>query len=65
MSLRIIVRTDNMNHAAHVGAPVVTTYRTFDVDLPEVEEYLRAGGYNEDGSFLVRQVIGAEEIGRS
>lgn len=59
MTLRIIVRTDSASMAAHVGGSVYVKYRTFDVDLPEVEQALRAGGVNED-SFEHTQVVGVE-----
>lgn len=58
--IRIIVRTDSAAMAANVGGSVYVKYRTFDVDLPEVEQALRSGGYNEDGSFEHTQVVGVE-----
>ncbi|MGY3588061.1 hypothetical protein [Bradyrhizobium sp. USDA 4350] len=61
MTLRIIVRTDNAVQAAHVGGAVDTRYRTFDVDLPEIEAFLRDGGISEN-SFLIRQVVGVEIV---
>jgi hypothetical protein len=65
MALRIIVRTDNAIHSVHLGTPVVTTFRTFEIDAPEVEQFLNQGGSNEDGTFLLRQIVGVEEVRRS
>lgn len=61
MTLRLIVRIDDANMAAHVGGPVITSYRTFDVDLPEVEALLRGGGSGDNG-FSYRALCGAEVV---
>lgn len=52
--IRIIVQTDDCGMACNVGGRVVTQFRTFDVELPAVEAFLREpqGGYGK------RQVIG-------
>jgi hypothetical protein len=39
--IRLTVRTDNAEMAANVGGAVHSTYKSFDYDLPEVEELLR------------------------
>jgi len=41
--IRVIVRTDDAAMAANVGGHVLTTYKTFDVDLDvaELEKFLR------------------------
>ncbi len=57
--LRIIIKTDNAGMACNVGGSVLTSYRTIDVDLPEVEAALRSGGFNED-SYSHTQVVGVE-----
>lgn len=62
MTLRIIVRTDDASDYPHTGAPAIATFKTFDIEAPEIEEYLNAGGRNEDGAFLVRSIIGVEEL---
>lgn len=59
MTLRIIVRTD---HRAHPEAPVAVSFKTFDIESPEIEAFLNAGGSNDDGTFLLRHVLGVEEI---
>lgn len=55
--LRIIIRTDNANVAANVGGSVETTWRTFDVSLPEVERALR-----DEHQLAHTQVVGVELI---
>lgn len=57
--LRIVVRTDNAGMAANVGGAVHTEYRTFDVDLPEIEEFLREPGAKRM-TYTQRQVVGIE-----
>lgn len=62
MTLRLIVRTDDGNMAAQIGGGVLVQYRTFDVDLPEVEAFLRAGGSNSGNDYSFRQLVGAEVV---
>jgi hypothetical protein len=57
--IRIIVQTDDASMAANVGGNVLTTMRTFDVELPELEEFLRGA----DKKYMHRQAIGIELIG--
>ncbi|RWK39280.1 hypothetical protein [Mesorhizobium sp.] len=57
--IRLIIRTDDASMAANVGGSVLTQYRTFDVELPEVESLLRAGGSDGSG-FSHRQLVGCE-----
>jgi hypothetical protein len=57
--IRIIVRSSDCGAAANVGGPVYTDYRTFDVDIPELEEFLR-----EQRTYLVREVVGVEVLER-
>lgn len=56
MSLRIIIKRmmqpASSNH-------VDTTWHTFIIEAPEVEEYLRGGGMNPD-SFDLRVAVGIE-----
>lgn len=54
--LRLIIRSDDANMASHVGGAVLTTYRTFDVDLPEVERALNTRGLSH------AQLVGCEVI---
>ena len=57
--LRIIVRTDDAGMAGNVGGSVLTTFQTFDVELPEVEAALHAkDGYD----YTHAQIIGVEII---
>jgi hypothetical protein len=53
--IRVICRETDINDAAHVGGPVHVTYRTFDVELPEVEAFLR-----EATEWQIRDVVGVE-----
>jgi hypothetical protein len=62
MTIRIIVRTDNAQMAVNVGGAVYTYFRTFDVELPEIEAALDSGGRHEDGSFEHTQVVGVEVL---
>lgn len=53
--LRIIVRESDVCDAVNAQGPVLVSYRTFAVDIPEVEEWLRCSdGYKR------REFIGAE-----
>jgi hypothetical protein len=59
--LRIIVREDNFGMAAHVGGPVQTTFKTFDVELPECEQFiLEFEGVS--GCYVTRTISGVEVI---
>lgn len=53
--IRLIVREDNCGMAANVGGDIHTTYKTFDVQLPELEAYLR-----EKATWAERRLVGAE-----
>lgn len=57
MTLRLIVRTDDAGMAAHVGGDVLTRWRTFEIEAPELELFLRA---ERDTSLCHRQVVGVE-----
>jgi len=59
MALRIIIRTDDASLAANIGGAVETQYRTFDVDLPEVEEFL-SEPKSRKWAYAHRQVVGVE-----
>jgi hypothetical protein len=58
MTIRIIVRECDEGAARNVGGPVQTRHRTFDVDLPELEAYLRNVPYD----YVCREVIGVELV---
>lgn len=57
MTIRIIVRQSDEGAARHVGGPVQTRHKTFDVELPELEQFLRAEGQPD---YTSREVIGVE-----
>lgn len=59
MTIRIIVRVDDANALAHGAASnAEVTFKTFDVDLPAVETFLR--GDKRLNEFVTRSVIGVE-----
>ena len=55
--IRIITKTERR---AVPGAPVVASHEIFEIDAPDVEALIRSGGYNEDGTFQISQVISVE-----
>ncbi len=58
MALRIIIRSNlKLEGSNHLDV----TYKTFDIESPEVEAFMRAGGMSED-SFLLREVVGVEAL---
>lgn len=54
--IRILVRVENAGMAANVGSSVESTYKSFDVDIPEMEKYLRAASEN----YCNASVVGVE-----
>jgi hypothetical protein len=56
MAIRIIAHSTDAEMAANVGGPVTTSYRTFDIDAPEVETFLRKPWRN----YEERGIIGIE-----
>lgn len=56
--LRVIVATTDASRAAHVGGPVQVTYKTFDIDAPEVEAFM-AQAYPRN-QFWDRTLVGVE-----
>lgn len=57
MKIRIILKTERRVFA---GAPIITSHEVLEVEAPEVAKRVRSGGYNEDGTFEVTQVVGVE-----
>jgi hypothetical protein len=55
--IRIIVRTSDCGAAAHVGGPVDLSFKTFDVSIPELEQFL-----SEKRDYSAREVVGVEVI---
>ncbi len=64
MTIRLIIRIDDATMAAHVGGCPQTTYRTFDIEHPEIEALLRGGGSNSQNEFSYRTLVGAELLER-
>lgn len=60
--IRFIIRIDNALSPAHAGSNLHTSFKTLDIDLPELEALLSQGGSNDDGSFLITQLVGAEVL---
>lgn len=61
--LRIVVQTDDASMAANVGGKVETKFRTFDIDAPELEAFLREPE-GKKWQFTQRQAVGIEVIDR-
>lgn len=56
--IRIIVRTQSVGEAIHVQNAVATQdYRTFDIQAPELEAFLK-----NTLAYVSRDVIGAEVV---
>lgn len=53
--IRLTVQTDDANMAANCGGHVLTTLRTFVIDAPELEAFLK-----DQGGYIHRQIIGYE-----
>lgn len=53
--LRIIVRETDCGAACNVGGPVNSSWKSFDVELPEVESFL-----SEKRQYMTREVVGVE-----
>lgn len=63
MTIRIIVRTDDAAMACNVGGTVLSEFRTFDVELPELEAFLRGQPVAHPSTkYDHRQVIGVEIV---
>ncbi len=60
--IRIIVETCDAGIAANVGGSVETTFRTFDVILPELEAFLRQPEGPPKWSYSHRRVKGVEVL---
>jgi hypothetical protein len=57
--IRILVQTDDAGMAGNVGGSVLSTFKSFDIELPELEKMLVIGKTN---SYAHAQVIGVEVI---
>lgn len=57
MAIRLIVRQSDCGAAANVGGAVHETYKTFEIEAPELEAYL----LDKPDSWTTRTLIGAEQ----
>lgn len=57
MSLRIICMDHEFGAAANIGGPTHTAYKTFDVEAPAIEEWLR-----EQAAYCQRSIVGVELV---
>lgn len=55
--IRILCRNVDLSDAAAGVGPTEETYKTFDVELPELEKWLR-----ESSNFVRRTAIGIEVV---
>lgn len=58
--IRIIVRTDDGGFACNIGGPGTpahTTYKTFDIEAPELEAFMRESFH--PSACIMRQIVGA------
>jgi hypothetical protein len=55
--IRIIIKTERR---VVPGGPIIDSYEVIEIDAPDVADRIRSGGYNEDGTFAVSQVVGVE-----
>ena len=61
MSLRIVVREDDATMMVHAGSAVHTRVKTFDVDIPTLEAYLREP-VETHMQYVERVVVGVEVL---
>lgn len=62
MTVRLIVRTMDGSFGCLIGGPgtpAAMSYATFDIDVPELEKYLRRPT-TENWTACTRAVVGAE-----
>lgn len=64
--LRIVVQTSDCGMAANIGGHVENTIRTFDIELPELEAYLRehSDKTEMERRYTARNVIGVEVLSK-
>jgi hypothetical protein len=61
--IRIICKVVDEAGAIHIGSPVSIAYKTFDVELPEVEEFLLL--HKGDAQYYQeRSVVGVEVLAK-
>jgi hypothetical protein len=59
--IRLIVQTAEAAMAANVGGPVQVSYRTFLIELADLEAYLREPS-KMNWTFTERRLVGAELV---
>lgn len=59
MTIRIIAVEHNYGAAANVGGPSHVTHKTFDVEAPELEAFLKP---RPGDSYSERSVVGVEVL---
>jgi hypothetical protein len=62
--IRLICSETDAAQCAHVGGPVTITHKTFDVDIPELERWLREPKVNQ-WTYTERRFMGIELIDES
>lgn len=59
--IRLICRETDCGAAANVGGPVEVSHKTFEIDIPVVEQWLREH-IGESFSYYTRSIVGFEFI---
>ena len=59
--LRLIFATTDAGRAANCGGPVIVEHKTFDVDLPDVEQWL-SEPKTQQWSYIDRCFVGLEVL---
>lgn len=60
--IRIICCENEHTAAVHVGGPVQISYRSFDIEAPELERWLDAYLGSKANSYNVRSIVGVERL---
>lgn len=55
--IRIIIKTERR---VVPGAPIITSHEVIEIDAPVIADRINSGGYSEDGTFEVSQVVSVE-----
>ena len=58
--IRIVCLETDSATASNVGGPAITTYKTFDVNIQALEEWLAA---SDKWKYTDRKVVGVEVLG--
>lgn len=60
--LRVVFQRIHTGAACNIGGPVTSSVRTFDVDLPEVEQFMRSEDKWNDVNVIGIEVLEAKEV---